>query len=62
MSTCNAEIYSGSYFEQPSYCENDVVDGTDYCERHDQWNEPEREWTDVASDIFDTDREMERYL
>lgn len=31
---CNAVIHGGSRFEQPTWCENLAVPGTEYCEEH----------------------------
>jgi hypothetical protein len=34
---CQAEIYGGSRFidpEPPETCENDALEGSDYCEEH----------------------------
>lgn len=32
---CMHDIYAGSRWEEPEYCGQDVIDGTDRCELHE---------------------------
>ena len=36
---CAAMIHPGTYYDQPSYCDDDVVPGSDYCAKHREWYE-----------------------
>jgi hypothetical protein len=31
---CDAQVSSATYYEQAEYCENDKVEGSDYCAKH----------------------------
>jgi hypothetical protein len=37
VETCDRVLFAQTYFEQAEYCENDKVDGTDYCAEHQGW-------------------------
>lgn len=48
---CDAQVSSATYYEQAEYCENDKVEGSDYCAEHGEPNEPYdtiAEWEGVA--------------
>lgn len=49
---CNAELFGATYYEQASYCENDKVEGSDYCAEHrdpdDSPYDTIAEWEGVA--------------
>jgi hypothetical protein len=48
---CDAQVSSATYYEQAEYCENDKVEGSDYCAGHGEPNEPYdtiAEWEGVA--------------
>ena len=31
---CEAMIHPGSYYDQPSYCDEEAIPGADYCHAH----------------------------
>lgn len=34
VETCEAELFGATHYEQATYCENEKVEGSDYCAEH----------------------------